>query len=69
MFQNGQTEPDGVRMVPGCMGEQQAFACDQPHERFSLFVAKRHLNQEKLNKIRFFTKHKILLLFNALYSS
>ena len=26
----------------GRMGEQQAVACDQPHERFSLFVAKRY---------------------------
>ena len=35
MLQNGQTEPDGVRVYS---------------ERFGLFAAKRHLNQEKSNR-------------------
>ena len=37
--------------IPGRMGVQQAVACDQFHERFSLLAAKRSLNQKKPIKI------------------
>ena len=38
--------------IPGHMGEQQAVACDQPHERFSLFAAKKEFKSRK-NQLKY----------------